>query len=128
MPKLIDSEITRIDAKAKEISTAYSLFLFKQRKFKVLSNESKFFEALLVILIRIVVEKCFENEDREHLTKCKLNGIQKSIDCFELTLSTPSVAGRVTYKQPRTTLLKSRNSHKLISAYFDVRFTPKVRR
>jgi len=38
MPKLIDSEITRIDAKAKEISTAYSLFLFKQKKFKVLSN------------------------------------------------------------------------------------------
>ncbi len=43
MPKLIDSEITRIDKKAKEIGTAYSLFLLQQRKFKVLSNESKYF-------------------------------------------------------------------------------------
>lgn len=42
-PKLIDSEITRIDSKAKEIGTAYSLFLLKQKKFKVLSNESKYF-------------------------------------------------------------------------------------
>jgi hypothetical protein len=38
MPKLIDSEIRRIDTKAKEISTAYSLFLLGQRKFRVLSN------------------------------------------------------------------------------------------
>lgn len=38
MPKLIDSEITRIDKKAKEIGTAYSLFLLQQKKFKVLSN------------------------------------------------------------------------------------------
>ena len=38
MPKLIDSEIRRIDTKAKEISTAYSLFLLGQKKFRVLSN------------------------------------------------------------------------------------------
>jgi len=43
MPKLIDSEIRRIDTKAKEISTAYSLFLLGQRKFRVLSNEAKYF-------------------------------------------------------------------------------------
>jgi hypothetical protein len=97
MPKLIDSEITRIDAKAKEISTAYSLFLFKQKKFKVLSNESKFFEALLVIIIRIVVEKCFEKEDSEHLTKGNSSAMQKSTVCFAPTLSIPTVAGRVTW-------------------------------
>ena len=43
MPKLIDSEITRIVTKAKEISTSYSLFLFKQKKFRLRSNESKFY-------------------------------------------------------------------------------------
>lgn len=43
MPKLIDSEIKRIDTKAKEISTAYSLFLLGQRRFKVFSNEAKYY-------------------------------------------------------------------------------------
>ena len=43
MPQLIESEIKRIDTKAKEISTAYSLFLFKQKKFKVFSNEAKYY-------------------------------------------------------------------------------------
>lgn len=63
MPKLIDSEITRIDTKAKEISTAYSLFLFTQKRFKVMSNESKYYESLLKIIIIIAVEKCFSKED-----------------------------------------------------------------
>lgn len=63
MPKLIDSEVTRIDTKAREIGTAYSLFLMRQKKFKVLSNESKFFEQLLKIIVRLAVEKCFSKED-----------------------------------------------------------------
>lgn len=63
MPKLIDSEITRIDSKAKEIGTAYSLFLLKQRKFKVLSNEAKYYEVLLDIIVKLSVQKCFSKED-----------------------------------------------------------------
>ena len=69
MPKLIDSEITRIDTKAREISTAYSLFLFKQKKFKVFSNEAKHYEQVISILIRIVVDKCFAKADSEHLAR-----------------------------------------------------------
>lgn len=69
MPKLIDSEITRIDTKAREISTAYSLFLFKQKKFKVFSNESKYYEKVMNIVLRIVVDKCFSKEDGDHLSK-----------------------------------------------------------
>ena len=71
MPKLIDSEIKRIDSKAKQIGNAYSLFLLKQHKFKVLSNESKYYEQLLKIIVIIAVEKCFSREDSEHLVKCK---------------------------------------------------------
>lgn len=63
MPKLIDSEIKRIDTKAKEISTAYSLFLFKQKRFKILSDESKYYEQLLAIILKISVDRCFNKED-----------------------------------------------------------------
>jgi hypothetical protein len=77
MPKLIDSEIKRIDTKAKEISTAYSLFLFKQRRFKVFSNESKYYEVLLAVIIRIAVERCFSKEDAEHLAKGIGNSMQR---------------------------------------------------
>jgi hypothetical protein len=69
MPKLIDSEIKRIDTKAKEISTAYSLFLLRQRRFKVFSNEAKYYEALLAVIIRIAVDRCFSKEDADHLAK-----------------------------------------------------------
>jgi hypothetical protein len=69
MPKLIDSEIKRIDTKAKEISTAYSLFLFKQKRFKILSDESKYYELLLNVILTIAVDRCFSKEDNDHLTK-----------------------------------------------------------
>jgi hypothetical protein len=90
MPKLIDSEIKRIDSKAKEISTAYSLFLFQQRRFKVLSNESKYYEGLLAVILKIAVERCFAKEDAEHLAKGTTTPTQKSTDSSGRTPSTPS--------------------------------------
>lgn len=80
MPKLIDSEIRRIDTKAKEISTAYSLFLLGQKKFRVLSNEAKYFQSVLNILVTLAVDRCFSKEDAGHLATGNLQVKQKSID------------------------------------------------
>lgn len=42
IPKLLDSEIIKIEQKTKQISSVYSIFLFKQPKFKIASEESIF--------------------------------------------------------------------------------------
>ena len=35
------------------------MFLFKQKKFKVRSNEGKFYEMLLKTIVELVVGECF---------------------------------------------------------------------
>ena len=53
-PKLLDSEIIKIEEKTKQISSAYTIFLFKQPKIKVASEESIFFENIIKLIINIL--------------------------------------------------------------------------
>lgn len=102
MPKLIDSEITRIDSKAKEIGTAYSLFLMKQKKFQVLSHEANYYEAILSVMMAIVIDKCFSKEECDHLAKCTSILSKRSIGSSELTPLIQKIAGRTTFQnQPK---------------------------
>lgn len=70
-PKLLDSEIIKIEQKTRQISSAYSIFLFKQEKIKVGSDESTFYENIIKVIISIL-EKCFSKDDFSRLRKCNI--------------------------------------------------------
>lgn len=68
-PQLLDSEVVKIEQKTKQISSYYSIFLFKQPKFKVAREEAQYFENIIK-LICLIMRKCFTPENYDRLKKC----------------------------------------------------------
>ena len=90
---MLESEIHKVIEKTKQISSNYSVFLFEQHKFKVSSEETRFYEAVIEVLIA-VLSKCFKPEDFVTLKKgfnkfiSELNRLFRT-NSFNMKLSWP---------------------------------------